>query len=63
MSEIEVENLRKRCRGPRGEDAPFTVEESENFGMVDPNNTGETTVEGANDPRPTAGSLCSEVRT
>jgi hypothetical protein len=40
------------------------VEESENFGMVDPNNTGETTtVEGVNDPRPTAGSLCSEVRT
>ena len=48
---------------PRGEEAPFTVEESENFGVVDPNTVETTTVEGVNDPRPTAGSLCSEVRT
>jgi ABC-type Na+ transport system ATPase subunit NatA len=58
VTEIEVENLHERDRGHHVEEASF-AEEGEIFGMVGLDNTGETTtVEGANDPRPTADSLC-----
>jgi ABC-type multidrug transport system ATPase subunit len=53
---VEVENLNKRYRGYRVDEASFAVEEGQIFGTAGPNDTGETTpVEGVKARAPPLG--------